>query len=117
MPSMLLNMQPLIRFVRSAGAKRLSTYPRHLWRKHSERAEICLTERGHSPGHERSSAHTVAQTLIRRLRSITGHLVRNVEVLRFGLFGHWGGPGFASAMQRRIADGGSIELPNVSFLQ
>ena len=44
MLSILLNMKPLIRLVRSAEARRFSTYPRHLWRKHPERAEICHQE-------------------------------------------------------------------------
>lgn len=46
MPSILLNMKLLIRLVRSAEAKRFSTYPRHLLRKRPERAELCLPGNG-----------------------------------------------------------------------
>ena len=42
MPNISLNMEPLIRIVRSAEARRFSTYPRHLSRKRPERAEIYL---------------------------------------------------------------------------
>ena len=49
MPNILVNMKPLIRLVRSAGARRFSTYPRHLCRKHPERAEICLTGQSQNP--------------------------------------------------------------------
>jgi hypothetical protein len=42
MPNISLNMKPLIRIVRSAEARRFSTYPRHLSRKRPERVEIYL---------------------------------------------------------------------------
>jgi hypothetical protein len=41
-PNISLNMKPLIRIVRSAEARRFSTYPPHLSRKRPERAEIYL---------------------------------------------------------------------------
>ncbi|CAB3797759.1 hypothetical protein LMG27177_04306 [Paraburkholderia fynbosensis] len=43
MPSILLNIKPLIRLVRSAETRRFSTYPRHLSQERPERVEICLT--------------------------------------------------------------------------
>src|SRR5260370_29990525 len=41
-PNISLNMKPLIRIVRSAEARRFSTYLRHLSQKRPERAEIYL---------------------------------------------------------------------------